>query len=154
MAFQSPFLRRGPAVLLLGLQLRGGPMSVHERRSSGLFVALATVAALLGVFTAELAAACGPFSDVAADPVCPFVLEIFYLGITTGTTPSTYDPSGNVTRLQMAAFLSRTVDSTLKRGGRRAALGQLWITQIVTPLSLTTVGNFPRLLKSDGSDVW
>jgi len=42
---------------------------------------------------------------------CPFVLEIFYLGITTGTTPTTYDPSSTVTRLQMAAFLSRTVSN-------------------------------------------
>ena len=29
------------------------------------------------------------------------------LGITTGTTPTTYDPAGNVTREQMAAFLAR-----------------------------------------------
>jgi hypothetical protein len=34
------------------------------------------------------------------------VLEVFYLGITTGTSPTTYDPASNVSRLQMAAFLS------------------------------------------------
>jgi len=60
---------------------------------------------------ASLLGTCGPFTDVAADVFCPFVLEIFYLGITTGTTATTYDPASNVSRLQMAAFLSRTVDS-------------------------------------------
>ncbi|HKA35605.1 MAG TPA: S-layer homology domain-containing protein [Thermoanaerobaculia bacterium] len=68
---------------------------------------------LLGVSSALLGA-CGPFTDVAADVFCPFVLEIFYLGITTGTTATTYDPSSNVSRLQMAAFLSRTVDGVLR----------------------------------------
>ena len=53
------------------------------------------------------------------------VLEIFSLGITTGTTATTYSPSENVTRLQMAAFLSRSVDGTLQRGSRRAALDRV-----------------------------
>jgi hypothetical protein len=66
---------------------------------SVLVLSLGSTTALLG--------ACGPFSDVAADSFCPFVLEIFYIGITTGTTPATYEPAGNVSRLQMAAFLSR-----------------------------------------------
>jgi hypothetical protein len=51
------------------------------------------------------------------------------LGITTGTTPTTYDPTGTVNRLQMAAFLSRTVDGVSKRGGRWAALNQFWTTE-------------------------
>ncbi len=53
---------------------------------------------------------CGPFADVSDAVFCPFVLEIFTLGITTGTTPTTYDPTSSVSRLQMAAFLSHTVD--------------------------------------------
>jgi hypothetical protein len=62
---------------------------------------------------------------VAEDAFCAFVLEIFTLGITTGTTATTYDPASSVTRLQMAAFLSRTVDGVLKReppGGARSVL--------------------------------
>jgi hypothetical protein len=35
-------------------------------------------------------------ADVAADSFCPFVLEIFYLGTTTGTTPAPYDPAASV----------------------------------------------------------
>ena len=87
---------------------------------------------LFGVFAVLIGAAssllgtCGPFTDTAADAFCPFVLELFTLGITTGTTATTYDPSAGVSRLAMAAFLSRTVDAALKRGSKRAALDQFW----------------------------
>ncbi len=115
---------------------------------------LVAVIALLGGAGSGLFGVCGPFTDVAADSFCPFVLEIFTLGITTGTTPTTYDPTSNVSRLQMAAFLSRTVDGALKRGSRRAALDQFWTTQNSTVLGLTTVGTSPHFVKSDGADLW
>src|SRR5262252_4957711 len=101
-------------------------------------VLVVTAAVLLGA-GGWLLGNCGPFTDVAADVFCPFVLEIFYLGITTGTTATTYDPAGNVTRLQMAAFLSRSVDALLKRGSRRAALGQFSTPKPGTVLAQTTV---------------
>jgi len=123
-----------------------------HRRAPSLF-ACALSAGLLGASSALLGV-CGPFTDVAADAFCPFVLELFTLGITTGTTPTTYDPTSSVTRLQMAAFLSRSVDGVLKRGSRRAALDQFWTTQNASVLGLTTVGTIPYLLKSDGTDVW
>ena len=109
-------------------------------------------AALLCGGAGALLGACGPFTDVAADAFCPFVLEIFYLGITTGTTATTYDPTGNVTRLQMAAFLSRTVDGVLKRGSRRAALGQFWTQK--KHLQGIGFGSNIGLPASDGQDVW
>src|SRR6476660_3003681 len=84
-------------------------------------VILMVLAALSGA-AGGLLGVCGPFTDVTDATFCPFVLEIFTLGITTGTTPTTYDPAGSVTRLQMAAFLSRSVDGLLRRGSRRAAL--------------------------------
>src|SRR5262249_47906291 len=111
-------------------------------------------AILLAAASSFLIGTCGPFTDVAADVFCPFVLEIFYLGITTGTTATTYDPAANVSRLQMAAFLSRTVDGVLKRGGRRAILDQFWTTQNATVLSLTTVPPAPYKVRSDGADLW
>ena len=102
---------------------------------------------------AALLATCGPFTDVAADAFCPFVVEIFTLGITTGTTATTYDPSSGVTRLQMAAFLSRSVDGVLKRN-KRAALRRFWTTQGSVNLGLTTAGSSPAFTESDGADVW
>ncbi len=114
--------------------------------ASVLVVLLGASSALFGV--------CGPFTDVAADSFCPFVLEIFTLGITTGTTPTTYDPTSSVSRLQMAAFLSRSVDGVLKRGSRRAALDQYWTPQGSAVLGITTVGSFPEMIRSDGLDIW
>ena len=118
------------------------------------FASASLAAAVLLGAASSLVGTCGPFTDVAADSFCPFVLEIFYLGITTGTTATTYDPAANVSRLQMAAFLSRTVDGVLKRGSRRAILDQFWTTQNGTVLAVTTVSTGPELLKSDGADLW
>src|SRR5499433_1681286 len=109
---------------------------------------------LLSAGASALLGVCGPFTDVSDPNFCPFVLEIFFLGITTGTTPTTYDPGGNVTRLQMAAFLSRSVDGVLKRGSRRAALNRFWTPQHETLLETTTVGDGPNGPASDGLDVW
>ena len=98
---------------------------------------------------------CGPFTDVAADAFCPFVLEIFTLGITTGTTATTYDPSSNVSRLQMAAFLSRTVDGVLKRGSRSAAMRRFWAGVATDAMQMTTLDtDQPRFVEFDGADLW
>jgi DNA-binding beta-propeller fold protein YncE len=118
---------------------------------------LSGAAALFAGISSGVLGVCGPFTDVAADSFCPFVLEIFALGITTGTTVTTYDPASNVNRLQMAAFLSRTVDGALRRGSRRAALGRFWISKNENALGVTTLGApaiFGHLPASDGADIW
>ena len=117
---------------------------------------LASAAVLISLGASSvLFGLCGPFTDVAADAFCPFVQEVFYLGITTGTTATTYDPSSNVTRQQMAAFLSRTVDGVLKRGGnRRGVAEKFWTPQNDTVLPRTFLGIQPRFLKFDGADLW
>jgi hypothetical protein len=112
------------------------------------------VAAIFAGAGSTLVGLCGSFTDVSDAAFCPFVLEIFYLGITTGTSPTTYDPASPVTRLQMAAFLSRTVDRALSRGGRRAALDQFSTPQNGSVLGLTTLGPNLFLLRSDGADLW
>jgi hypothetical protein len=129
-------------------------MQVLRRGRSVAAAAVILITAVLAGSASGLLATCGPFTDAAGDAFCPFILEIFYLGITTGTTPTAYDPGANVTRLQMAAFLSRTVDGALKRGSRRAALDQFWTTQNATVLGLTTVGGAPQMVQSDGADLW
>ena len=123
-------------------------------RGRALAGSLALTAALLGGAATGLLGVCGPFTDVTDATFCPFVLEIFTLGITTGTTPTTYDPTSSVSRLQMAAFLSRTVDGVLRRGSRRAALDQFWTTQNDVVLGVTTLGNNTNSVKSDGADLW
>ena len=116
-------------------------------------VSAVTITATLAGATSALLGLCGPFTDVSDAAFCPFVLEIFTLGITTGTSPSTYDPASNVSRLQMAAFLSRTVDRVLARSGRRAALRQFWATQS-SQIPQTTLEGAPTFVEYDGTDLW
>src|SRR5262245_57194515 len=116
--------------------------------------ALVAIAAVLLGGVGGLSGVCGPFTDTANDAFCPFVLGIFSMGITTGTTATTFSPADNVNRLQMAAFLSRTVDEVLRRGGRRAALNQFWRTRSAAVLGATQVGTTPHFVKSDGADLW
>ena len=55
----------------------------------------------------------------------------------------------------MAAFLSRTVDSAVRRGSARAAAERFWAPQNEASLGITTLGNGnPGSLACDGSDVW
>ncbi|HKA36106.1 MAG TPA: hypothetical protein VKH43_04760 [Thermoanaerobaculia bacterium] len=116
------------------------------------FLAILLVAAFLAGAAGSLLGLCGAFADVMPDAFCPFVLEVFYMGITTGTSPTTYDPASAVSRLQMAAFLSRTVDGVVHRVSRRIILNQAW-TQLnfFNPLSLGPNSFFAQ---SDGTDVW
>ena len=124
------------------------------RRSRRVFALLTALAAAALGGAAALLGICGPFTDTAGDAFCPFVLGIFYQGITTGTTATTYSPGDNVTRLQMAAFLSRTVDRVLQRAGPRAAADRLWTPQNAASLGMTSVGAFPEVVASDGADLW
>jgi hypothetical protein len=130
----------------------------RRTRGRGLvFLSLVVAAVLIGSGAGALLGTCGPFADTPPDGFCSFIVEIFYLGITTGTTPGTYDPAAVVNRTQMAAFLSRTVDAVLKRESRRAALGRLW-----TPRTAAAAANFmtttpspsPLLIQADGADIW
>ena len=98
-----------------------------------------------------------PFTDVMGSSFFCSIAEIYFQGITFGTTPTTYSPSTNVTRDQMAAFLSRTLDTGLQRGSKRAALDQFWTTTPHYDLGLGVTGPVgpPTLLThSDGLHVW
>ncbi|HKF42170.1 MAG TPA: hypothetical protein VKG01_03645 [Thermoanaerobaculia bacterium] len=128
-------------------------MSTSRRFCRSLSAFLLLAAVLAGGAGSSILAVCGPFVDISDANFCGFVLEIFYLGITTGTSATTYDPTSPVSRLQMAAFLSRTVDGVLRRGSPSAIADRFWTPQNDIALGLTTVGS-PQLLKSDGADVW
>ena len=98
-----------------------------------------------------------PFTDVPAGNIffCS-IAEAFFSGLTNGTTATTYSPGDPVPREQMAAFVTRTMDQSVKRAGKRAALDQFWTAQTDKNLGLTFLGGFsnPQHVKSDGSDLW
>jgi hypothetical protein len=95
-----------------------------------------------------------PFTDVMASPFFCQIAEAYFSGLSNGTSATTYSPAANVPREQMAAFITRTLDQSLKRGSRRAALDQYWTPTSAAGLALTTVGSSPQLVKSDGADLW
>jgi hypothetical protein len=94
-----------------------------------------------------------PFTDVAGNLFFCEIAEAFFSGLTNGTTPTTYSPGQNVPREQMAAFITRTLDQSLRRGSRRAALKQFW-TPKFDGFGFTTVGGTPELVACDGADLW
>ena len=101
------------------------------------------------------AAACGPFTDLSMDdPFCPAILQMYYLGLTAGTSPTTFGPMQPVTRQVLAAFLARESRVVARGAGRRAALRQFWTTTATDGLAGTTVGFVPEYCISDGDDVW
>ena len=98
-----------------------------------------------------------PFNDILNSQNAGFfcqIAEAFFAGLTSGTSATTFSPDATVTRGQMAAFITRTLDQSLRRGSRRAALNQFWTPQDATGLKLTTVGSTPNLVQSDGADLW
>jgi DNA-binding beta-propeller fold protein YncE len=124
---------------------------------------LTQAVALLAVLSGRLRAdtgTCGgatttiPFTDVGSSIFFCQIAEAFFSGLTNGTSATTYSPSDPVTRDQMAAFITRTQDSALRRGSRRAALRQFWIPQGKANVGLTTVGSNPVGVESDGADLW
>jgi DNA-binding beta-propeller fold protein YncE len=96
-----------------------------------------------------------PFTDVPAGNVffCS-IAEAFFSGLSNGTTPTTYGPAASVPREQMAAFVTRTLDQSLKRGSKRAALRQFWTPGTGDDLALTALGGSPALVETDGADLW
>jgi hypothetical protein len=126
---------------------------------AALIVVLASSRLKADVGTCGGATTTVPFTDVSGSLFFCQIAEAYFSGLTNGTSATTYSPSANVPREQMAAFITRTQDSALRRGSRRAALRQFWST---TPnyatanggLGTTPVGDGPDLVVSDGLDVW
>jgi hypothetical protein len=96
-----------------------------------------------------------PFTDVQGSNIffCS-IAEAFFSGLTNGTSATTYSPSDPVPREQMAAFVTRTLDQSLKRGSRRAALGQFWVTSKLSESASFDIPSPMNLLKSDGTNIY
>ncbi|HTN72621.1 MAG TPA: hypothetical protein VMO00_16190 [Methylomirabilota bacterium] len=95
-----------------------------------------------------------PFSDVMGNIFFCQIAEAYFSGLTNGTTSTTYSPSANVPREQMAAFVTRTMDQSLRRGSRQAALDQFWTPQNINGVGVTTIGASPFQMSFDGADLW
>lgn len=136
---------------------------IINRHSTFRALLVITLIAIITVGSSRLQAdsgSCGgvtvtvPFGDVAGNLFFCQIAEAFFSGLTSGTTPTTYSPSQNVPREQMAAFITRTMDQSLKRGSKRAALNHFWTPTSVDGLGLTDLATQPFFVESDGADLW
>ena len=98
-----------------------------------------------------------PFTDVSSSNMffCA-IAQAYFTGLSNGTSATTYGPSTAVPREQMAAFITRTQDSAIKRSNRRAALEQWWtpaLPEVLRPADLGS-GSGPHNIVSDGADLW
>jgi hypothetical protein len=96
-----------------------------------------------------------PFTDVPSSNIffCS-IASAYFSGLTNGTSATAYSPTQNVTREQMAAFITRTMDQSLKRSSQRAVTEKWWTPTSVNSLTLTDVGDTPFQVKFDGTDLW
>ena len=136
-------------------------MNTHTRKRALLLVAAMVIITATSTRLNADTGLCGgasitlPFVDVpAANIFFCSIAEAFFSGLTNGTDGTHYSPAANVPREQMAAFVTRTMDQSVTRAGKRAALDQFWTTQTENNIALTTVGNGPALIKFDGADLW
>ena len=97
-----------------------------------------------------------PFTDLGSTSFCAEIAEAYFSGLTNGTSATGYSPTATVTREQMAAFVTRTLDQSLLRGSRRASLGQSWNSSphYDASLGLTSVGSASVSVQSDGVNLW
>ena len=126
-------------------------------------VVLISLMASLTVLSTRLQAdtgSCGgatttlPFTDVQGNPFFCLIAEAYFSGLTAGTSATTYSPGANVTREQMAAFITRTMDQSLKRGSQHAEAKKWFTPQDPNSLTLTDVGTNPEGVEFDGTDLW
>jgi hypothetical protein len=97
-----------------------------------------------------------PFTDVQGNQFFCQIAAAYFSGLTNGTSATTYSPTDPVPREQMAAFVSRTLDQSVKRSHTRAALGEWWTDQETSNFLFVTATGFhnPRFLACDGYTVW
>ena len=101
---------------------------------------------------------CGQFTDVSSTNMfCPGITEAYNLGVMNGSSPTTFGPSGVMTRDQLAATVSRSYDTTTRRVSRRGALNQWWTNTGAGSLLFGVVAGVPtsaNTIRSDGTDIW
>jgi hypothetical protein len=129
-----------------------------------IFIALITVASTRLRADIETTGNCGgsvtiPFTDVAGSGFFCQIAAAYFTGLTSGTSATTFSPGDLVTREQMAAFITRTLDQSLERGSRRAALNQFSSPKTGSSLDYIQVGSVTNQapepgVAADGEDIW
>jgi hypothetical protein len=81
-----------------------------------------------------------PFTPVQGNTFFCQLATAYFSELSNGTSATTFSPTENVTRGQIAAFVSRTLGQSVKRSHTRAALGQRWTNQSTAAMISTPTG--------------
>ncbi|HEY3367452.1 MAG TPA: S-layer homology domain-containing protein [Symbiobacteriaceae bacterium] len=84
----------------------------HRARLYTFLVLLTLVGALLVPASATAETAAHSFSDIRGLTQEPMIANLWQLGVVTGVTADSFNPSGSVTRAQMAALIIRAMGKT------------------------------------------
>lgn len=118
-------------------------------------MAAAGLMAVLCAATPALAAPCAGFADVdETDDFCANVAWIKNRGVTQGCAVGLYCPAANVTRLQMAAFMSRlgeALHATFLHQVESGAAAEFNAAQAMCVTASYPVTGFPRTATGTGS---
>ncbi len=140
------------------MNCRTGPSGL-----SRLFLVLEfAIAGLMSIAAVQAQELCGgtgypfPYTDVSGvgPAFCPGIMEAYVTGISKGTSPTTFSPNDNVSRLQMTTFLQRSLDQALARASRRAALNQWWTQQNTNLIQTISFPGNPIACAADGAAIW
>ncbi len=122
------------------------------------------IASALSVAPAQAQEMCGgttypfPYTDVSGvgAAFCPGIMEAYVTGVSKGTTPTTFSPNENVTRVQMTTFLQRSLDQGLERVNSGRRLNQWWTPRNTNAMQTITLpgSNFPSFCAADGENIW
>jgi DNA-binding beta-propeller fold protein YncE len=94
-----------------------------------------------------------PFTDVpSSNSFFCAIASAYFSGLTNGTSATTYTPNSAVPREQMAAFITRTHDSAIRRSNRRAVAQQWWRPKVI--YRPYVVGGAQDKIAWDGEDLW
>ena len=85
-----------------------GPAQVVTREQMAVFLMAAYENAIGGAYAGPSGGA--GFTDIAASYAATRIRQLAGLGVTAGASPTLYDPTGVVTREQMAVFLVRVYE--------------------------------------------
>lgn len=141
------------------LRTLSGTLLLIGTASLPLILSLATIVLRADTGTCGGATTTLPFLDVTGNPFFCQIASAYFSGLTNGTSATTFGPFNGVTREQMAAFITRTLDQSLSRGSKRTVLNQRWnVSNIDAMFSLLPkkqgLDDYPNGVQFDGSEVW
>jgi DNA-binding beta-propeller fold protein YncE len=131
----------------------------YALRITGLILLILSLTGLSTGLRADTGSCAGrtvtlPFTDVMGNNFFCQIASAYFSGLTSGTSATTYSPGQPVTREQMAAFITRTLDQSLRRGSRKAAAKKWFNPLDANSLTTTIVGQLPARVEFDGEDLW